>query len=376
VGEGELEVERDDGSSFTVRIERLHLEQDAGKSIHDMDPHSTYVDLNRSGTALMEIVSKPDMRSAEDAAAYVRTLRTLLRALGTCDGDMEKGNLRADVNVSVRKPGAELGTRCEIKNVNSFRFIMQAIEYEARRQIEILEDGGQITQETRLFDPGRGETRSMRSKEEAHDYRYFPDPDLLPLVLEEAWIEEIRASLPELPAARKRRFAEQYGLTAYDAGVLTAEDERAAFFEQAAKGRNAKLVANWTVNDLLGRLGAEGREIGDSPVGPEAIGELVSLIEDETISGKIARTVFDRMWAGEGSPREIVEREGLVQVSDTGALEAAADKLIAANPDKAEAVKTKPQAIGWFVGQVMKETGGKANPAVVNAVLKAKLGLE
>jgi aspartyl-tRNA(Asn)/glutamyl-tRNA(Gln) amidotransferase subunit B len=359
-----------------VRIERLHLEQDAGKSIHDMDPHSTYVDLNRSGTALMEIVSKPDMRSAEDAAAYVRTLRTLLRALGTCDGDMEKGNLRADVNVSVRKPGAELGTRCEIKNVNSFRFIMQAIEYEARRQIEILEDGGQITQETRLFDPGRGETRSMRSKEEAHDYRYFPDPDLLPLVLEEAWIEEIRASLPELPAARKRRFAEQYGLTAYDAGVLTAEDERAAFFEQAAKGRNAKLVANWTVNDLLGRLGAEGREIGDSPVGPEAIGELVSLIEDETISGKIARTVFDRMWAGEGSPREIVEREGLVQVSDTGALEAAADKLIAANPDKAEAVKTKPQAIGWFVGQVMKETGGKANPAVVNAVLKAKLGLE
>jgi aspartyl-tRNA(Asn)/glutamyl-tRNA(Gln) amidotransferase subunit B len=316
------------------------------------------------------------MRSAEDAAAYVRTLRTLLRALGTCDGDMEKGNLRADVNVSVRKPGAELGTRCEIKNVNSFRFIMQAIEYEARRQIEILEDGGSITQETRLFDPGKGETRSMRSKEEAHDYRYFPDPDLLPLVLEEAWIDEIRASLPELPAARKRRFAEQYGLTAYDAGVLTAEDERAAFFEQAAKGRNAKLVANWTVNDLLGRLGAEGREIGDSPVGPDAIGELVSLIEDGTISGKIARTVFDRMWAGEGSPREIVEREGLVQVSDTGALEAAADKLIAANPDKAEAVKTKPQAIGWFVGQVMKETGGKANPAVVNAVLKAKLGLE
>jgi aspartyl-tRNA(Asn)/glutamyl-tRNA(Gln) amidotransferase subunit B len=376
VGEGALEVERDDGSTFTVGIERLHLEQDAGKSIHDMDPHSTYVDLNRSGTALMEIVSRPDMRTAEDAAAYVRTLRTLLRALGTCDGDMEKGNLRADVNVSVRRPGEGLGTRCEIKNVNSFRFIMQAIEYEARRQIEILEDGGSITQETRLFDPGRGETRSMRSKEEAHDYRYFPDPDLLPLVLEEAWIEDIRRSLPELPAARRRRFAEQYGLTPYDAGVLTAEDERAAFFERAVQGRGAKLVANWTVNDLLGRLAAEGREIGDSPVSPEAIGELVGLIEDGTISGKIARTVFDKLWTGEGSPREIVEREGLVQVSDTGALEAAADALIAANPDRAAAVKTKPQAVGWFVGQMMRETGGKANPAVVNAVLKAKLGLE
>ena len=341
-----------------------------------MDPNATYVDLNRAGTALMEIVSKPDMRSADEAAAYVKKVRTIVRALGTCDGDMEKGNLRADVNVSVRKPGAELGTRCEIKNVNSFRFIQQAIEYEARRQIEILEDGGSITQETRLFDPTRGETRSMRSKEEAHDYRYFPDPDLLPLVLEEAWIEDIRRSLPELPSARRKRFAEQYGLTAYDAGVLTAEDERAAFFERAAQGRNAKLVANWTVNDLLGRLSAEGREIADSPIPPQAVGDLVGLIEDGTISGKIARTVFDKLWAGEGTAREIVEREGLVQVSDTGALEAAADKLIAANPDKAEAVKTKPQAIGWFVGQVMKETGGKANPAVVNAVLRAKLGME
>ncbi|MBW3559565.1 MAG: Asp-tRNA(Asn)/Glu-tRNA(Gln) amidotransferase subunit GatB, partial [Proteobacteria bacterium] len=364
------------GSTFTVGIERLHLEQDAGKSIHDMDPHSTYVDLNRSGTALMEIVSRPDMRSAEDAAAYVRTLRTLLRALGTCDGDMEKGNLRADVNVSVRRPGERLGTRCEIKNVNSFRFIMQAIEYEARRQVEILEDGGKITQETRLFDPGRGETRSMRSKEEAHDYRYFPDPDLLPLVLEEAWIEEIRASLPELPAARRRRFAEQYGLTAYDAGVLTAEDERAAYFERAAGGRNAKLVANWTVNDLLGRLSAEDRGIAESPIPPETLGELVGLIEEGTISSKIAKTVFAKLWAGEGSAREIVEREGLVQVSDTGALETAVDKLIAANPDKAEAVKAKPQAIGWFVGQVMKETGGKANPAVVNALLRARLGID
>ena len=376
VGEGEIEVERDDGSTFTVRIERLHLEQDAGKSIHDMDPHSTYVDLNRAGTALMEIVSKPDMRSAEEAAAYVKKVRTIVRALGTCDGDMEKGNLRADVNVSVRRPGGELGTRCEIKNVNSFRFIQQAIEYEARRQIEVLEDGGSITQETRLFDPGRGETRSMRSKEEAHDYRYFPDPDLLPLVLDPAWVKEIEASLPELPDAKRARFVESYGLSTYDAGVLTAEDARARFFEQAAAGRDAKLVANWTINDLLGRLGADGREIEDSPIPPEGISELVGLIQEGVISSKIARQVFDHMWAGEGSPRGIVEKHGLVQVTDTGALEAAADKIIAANPDKAEAVKSKPQAIGWFVGQIMKETGGKANPAAVNEILKRKLGIE
>jgi aspartyl-tRNA(Asn)/glutamyl-tRNA(Gln) amidotransferase subunit B len=376
VGEGEVEVERDDGSTFTVRIERLHLEQDAGKSIHDMDPNFTYVDLNRAGTALMEIVSKPDMRSAEEAAAYVKKIRTIVRALGTCDGDMEKGNLRADVNVSVRKPGAELGTRCEIKNVNSFRFIQQAIEYEARRQIEILEDGGKIDQETRLFDPGRGETRSMRSKEEAHDYRYFPDPDLLPLVLEEAWIEDIRRSLPELPDAKRKRFVESYGLSAYDAGVLTAESARAEFFEKAASGRDAKLVANWTINDLLGRLGADGREIEDSPITPEHIGELVGLISDGTISSKIAKQVFDHMWAGEGAPAAIVDKHGLVQVTDTGALEAAADRIIAANPDKAEAVKAKPQAIGWFVGQIMKETGGKANPAAVNEILKRKLGVD
>ena len=376
VGEGEVEVERDDGSTFVVRIERLHLEQDAGKSIHDMDPHATYVDLNRAGTALMEIVSKPDMRSAEEAAAYVKKIRTIVRALGTCDGDMEKGNLRADVNVSVRKPGGELGTRCEIKNVNSFRFIQQAIEYEARRQIEILEDGGSIKQETRLFDPGRGETRSMRSKEEAHDYRYFPDPDLLPLVLEEAWIEDIRRSLPELPDAKRARFMRSYGLSAYDAGVLTAESARAEFFEKAASGRDAKLVANWTINDLLGRLGVDGREIEDSPISPEHIGELVGLITDGTISSKIARQVFDHMWAGEGAPAAIVEKHGLVQVTDTAALEAAADKIIAANPDKAEAVKAKPQAIGWFVGQIMKETGGKANPAAVNEILKRRLGVE
>ena len=376
VGEGEIEVERDDGSTFVVRIERLHLEQDAGKSIHDMDPNHTYVDLNRAGTALMEIVSKPDMRSAEEAAAYVKKIRGIVRALGACDGDMEKGNLRADVNVSVRKPGAELGTRCEIKNVNSFRFIQQAIEYEARRQIEVLEDGGKIDQETRLFDAALGETRSMRSKEEAHDYRYFPDPDLLPLVLDAAWVKSIRDSLPELPDAKRRRFAESYGLSLYDAGVLTADDDRAAFFETAATGHDAKLTANWMANDLLGRLGAEGREIGDSPIPAQAIGELVGLITDGVISSKIAKQVFDHMWAGEGSPSAIVEARGLVQVTDTGALEAAADKIIAANPDKAEAVRSKPQAIGWFVGQIMKETGGKANPAAVNTILKAKLGLE
>ena len=375
VGEGEIVVERDDGSEFTVRIERLHLEQDAGKSIHDMSPSATYVDLNRSGTALMEIVSKPDMRSAEEAAAYVKKLRAILRRLGTCDGDMEKGNLRADVNVSVRRPGGELGTRCEIKNVNSFRFIMQAIGYEARRQVEILEDGGSITQETRLFDPGKGETRSMRSKEEAHDYRYFPDPDLLPLELEQAWIEEIRASLPELPDAQRARFQADYGLSAYDARVLTSDDALADYFERAATNRDRKLVANWTINDLSGRLAKEGYEIGQSPIAPERLGELVGLIQDGTISSRIAKDVFERMWASGEAPAVIVEREGLTQVTDTGALEASVDALIAENPDKAAAVRDKPQAIGWFVGQVMKETGGKANPAAVNEILRVKLDL-
>ncbi|HEX6859312.1 MAG TPA: Asp-tRNA(Asn)/Glu-tRNA(Gln) amidotransferase subunit GatB [Caulobacteraceae bacterium] len=375
VGEGEVIVERDDGSTFTVRIERLHLEQDAGKSIHDLDPNATYVDLNRSGTALMEIVSKPDMRSAEEAAAYVKKLRTILVYLGTCDGDMEKGNLRADVNVSVRKPGGELGTRCEIKNVNSYRYIQQAIEYEARRQIEILEDGGKIDQETRLFDPGKLETRSMRSKEEAHDYRYFPDPDLLPLELDPAWVKEIEASLPELPDAKKARFQSQYGLSAYDAGVLISDQARADFFEEAAKGRDAKLVANWTTNELAARLTAGGLEIGDSPIPAADIAGLVELIEKGTISSKIAKDVFERMWAGEGAPAAIVEKHGLVQITDTGAIEAIVDKLIAANPGQAEAVKAKPQAIGWFVGQVMREMGGKANPAAVNEILKAKLGV-
>jgi aspartyl-tRNA(Asn)/glutamyl-tRNA(Gln) amidotransferase subunit B len=375
VGEGVLEVERDDGTTFKVGIERLHLEQDAGKSIHDMDPNWTYVDLNRAGVALMEIVSRPDMRSPEDAAAYVKTLRALVRRLGTCDGDMEKGNLRADVNVSVRKPGEALGTRCEIKNVNSMRFIQQAIAYEARRQVEILEDGGKIDQETRLFDANKGETRSMRSKEEAHDYRYFPDPDLLPLELDPAWVKAIEATLPELPDALRARLQTQYGLSPYDARVLAADHELAAFFETAAAGHDAKLVVNWVSNDLVGRLGKEDKSIDESPVSPQAIAELVGLIEAGVISSKIARDVFDRMWAGEGAPKAIVEAHGLVQVTDTGALEAAIDKLVAANPDKAEAVKAKPQAIGWFVGQVMKETGGKANPAVLNELLKTKLGL-
>jgi len=387
VGEGEVIVERDDGSTFTVRIERLHLEQDAGKSLHDQDPNATYVDLNRAGTALMEIVSRPDMRCAEEAAAYVKKIRTILIYLGTCDGDMEKGNLRADVNVSVCRPGdyekfretgsfSHLGTRCEIKNVNSYRYIQQAIEYEARRQIEILEDGGKIDQETRLFDPTKVETRSMRSKEEAHDYRYFPDPDLLPLEIDPEWVKRIEASLPELPDAKKARLQSQYGLTAYDAGVLIIEQARSDFFEEAAKGRDAKLTANWVTNELAARLTAGGLDIGDSPLKPAAIAEMVQLIEDGVISSKIAKDVFDRMWAGEGGARAIVEKQGLQQVSDTGALEKIIDDLIAANAGQAAAVKEKPQALGWFVGQVMKATGGKANPGVINQLLKSKLGVE
>jgi aspartyl-tRNA(Asn)/glutamyl-tRNA(Gln) amidotransferase subunit B len=377
VGEGEVLVEKDDGTSITVRIERLHLEQDAGKSIHDLDPNATYVDLNRAGTALMEIVSKPDIRSSDEAVAYFKKLRTILVYLGTCDGDMEKGNMRADCNVSVRRPGQPFGTRCEIKNVNSFRFMQQAIEYEARRQIEILEDGGTIDQETRLFDANKGETRSMRSKEEAHDYRYFPDPDLLPVELEEAWIEAIRQHLVELPDDKKARFISEYGLSGYDAGVLISDQARADYFEAAAKGRDAKLVANWVTNALLSRLAEGGQEIGESPITPEHIAGLVELIENGTISSKIAKTVFEHMWDEKGilSPAEIVEKHGLKQVTDTGAIEKAIDEIIAANPDKAEAVKDKPQALGWFVGQVMKATGGKANPAAVNDLLKAKLGV-
>ncbi|WP_226633983.1 Asp-tRNA(Asn)/Glu-tRNA(Gln) amidotransferase subunit GatB [Brevundimonas poindexterae] len=386
VGEGVVEVEAEDGSFFNVGIERLHLEQDAGKLIHDLSPTESYVDLNRSGTALMEIVSRPDLRTPEEAVAYVKKIRTILIYLGTCDGDMEKGNLRADVNVSVCRAGgydafkatgdfSHLGTRCEIKNVNSFRFISQAIQYEARRQIEILEDGGSITQETRLFDPVKGETRSMRSKEEAHDYRYFPDPDLLPLEIEQAWIDSIKASLPELPDAKRKRLMADYGLSQYDAIVLISEQAKADYFEAAAKGRDAKLVANWVTNELSARLAANDLDFDQSPVPAAHVAELVELIETNVISSKIAKEVFDHVWNGEGSPAEVVEKHGLKQVTDTGAIEKAVDEIIAANSDKAAAVAEKPQAIGWFVGQVMKATGGKANPAAVNEILKAKLGI-
>ncbi len=375
VGEGEVFVELEDGETITVGVERLHLEQDAGKSIHDLHPNQSFVDLNRSGVALMEIVSKPDMRSSEEAKAYVTKLRTILRYLGTCDGDMEKGNLRADVNVSVRRPGEPLGTRCEIKNVNSIRFIGQAIEYEARRQIGILEDGGSIDQETRLFDSAKVETRSMRSKEEAHDYRYFPDPDLLPLEFDQAFVDELATHLPELPDEKKARFIKEYGVTDYDAHVLTLERISADFFETIARGRDGKLAANWLINELFGRLNKEGVAIENSPVSAAQLGDIVDLIGEKVISGKIAKDLFEIVWTEGGSPREIVEKRGMKQVTDTGAIEKAVDEIIAANPDKVEQAKEKPSMLGWFVGQVMKTTGGKANPQSVNDLLKAKLGI-
>ena len=375
VGEGEIEVEPEGEDPIVVRIERLHLEQDAGKSIHDLSPSETFVDLNRAGVALMEIVSRPDIRSAKEAAAYFNKLRSILRALGTCDGNMEEGSMRADVNVSVRKPGEEFGTRCEIKNVNSTRFMMQAIEYESRRQIEILENGGKIDQETRLFDATTGETRTMRSKEDAHDYRYFPDPDLLPLVLDEAWIEQIRASLPELPDAKKKRFVADYGLSAYDAGVLSGDSDAAAYFETVAKGRDGKAAANWVTQELFGALNKKGVELAESPVKAEALGALLDLIKDGTINGKIAKDVFAKMMETGEAPGVIVEREGLKQVTDTGAIEKAIDALMAANADKVADVQKNPKAFGWWVGQTMKATGGKANPAVVNEILKKKLGV-
>jgi aspartyl-tRNA(Asn)/glutamyl-tRNA(Gln) amidotransferase subunit B len=375
VGEGEVVVDLADGESVKVGIERLHLEQDAGKSVHDQNPTMSMVDLNRSGVALMEVVSKPDIRSADEAKAYVTKLRSILRYLGTCDGDMEKGSLRADVNVSVRKPGAPLGTRCEIKNVNSIRFIGQAIDYEARRQIDLIEDGGTVTQETRLFDPGKGETRSMRSKEEAHDYRYFPDPDLLPLELTQGEVDALRRELPELPDAKKARFARDYGLSAYDADVLVGERETAAFFEQVAKGRDAKAAANWVINELFGRLNKEGREIAASPVSAVQLGTLLDLIGEGVISGKIAKDLFEIVWAEGGDPRAIVEARGMKQVTDHSAIEKLVDEIVAANPDKAEQARAKPQLAGWFVGQVMKASGGKTNPQAVNDLLKKKLGL-
>ena len=380
VGEGEVLVDVTPTEQIRVGIERLHLEQDAGKSTHDQSPNESFVDLNRSGVALMEIVSRPDIRSADEAKAYVSKLRTILRYLGTCDGDMEKGSLRADVNVSVRRPGEPFGTRCEIKNVNSIRFIGQAVETEARRQIGIIEDGGTIDQETRLFDPNRGETRSMRSKEEAHDYRYFPDPDLLPLEFDQAYVDALAADLPELPDAKKARFVAVYGLSPYDATVLVAERDLAAYYERAVavgNGRDPKLVANWVTGDIATYANTVGLPVHATAITPEQVAGLVDLIVDGTISGKIAKDVLALMTGTESgaAPRDIVEKRGLRQVTDTGAIEAAVDAIMAAHPDKVAQVQAKPSMLGWFVGQALKATGGKANPQAVNAVLKAKLGL-
>ena len=374
VGEGAVTVDLADGGSRTVRIERLHLEQDAGKSIHDMDPERTFVDLNRAGVALMEIVSKPDLRSAGEAGAFLAGLRSLLRWLGTCDGNMEEGSLRADVNVSVRRPGAPLGTRCEIKNVNSIRFVRQAIDHEARRQIALLEEGGTVEQETRLFDPDRGETRAMRSKEEAHDYRYFPDPDLLPLELDPAWVEEIRAGLPELPEARKARLMAEYGLGAADAAALVADREDADFFETVARScRDAKLAVHWVINEFHGRLNKAGRSLDGSPVTAEKLSGLIALIESGEISGRIAKQVFDDMFETGREAAAIVTEQGLRQISDSDAIAEIVDRLIADNPEQAALAKAQPKVVGWFVGQAMKATKGQANPALVNEILRKKL---
>ncbi len=386
VGEGEVLVEMSPGVARLVRIERIHLEQDAGKSIHDMDPAMSFVDFNRTGVALMEIVSRPDIRGPEEAAAYVAKLRQILRYLGTCDGNMQNGNLRADVNVSVCRAGqyekyqatqdfSHLGTRCEIKNMNSLRFIQQAIDYEARRQIAIVEDGGSVTQETRLYDPDKGETRSMRSKEEAHDYRYFPCPDLLPLEIEQAWVDDIAATMPELPDAKKARFMGDYGLTDYDANVLTAELDSGAFFEAVALGRDGKMAANWVINELFGRLNKEGRAITDTPVSAAQLGGVLDLIGAGEISGKMAKDLFEILWTEGGDPAEQAAKHGMKQVTDMGAIEAALDALIAGNPDQVEKAKVNAKLAGWFTGQVLKATGGKANPAAVNALVAQKLGL-
>ncbi len=386
VGEGEVIVDMGPGVARRVRIERIHLEQDAGKSVHDMDPNMSFVDLNRTGVALMEIVSRPDIRGPEEAAAYVVKMRQILRYLGTCDGNMQNGNLRADVNVSVCRPGdyeryqetqdfAHLGTRCEIKNMNSMRFIQAAIDYEARRQIAILEDGGEVVQETRLYDPDKNETRSMRSKEEAHDYRYFPCPDLLPLEIEQDWIDAIEASLPELPDAKKARFVTVFGLSEYDAGVLTADVEAAHYFEKVAEVGDGKLAANWVINELFGRLKKDDRDITTCPISPEHMGEIIALIKSGDISGKIAKDVFEIAYTSGRAPAEIVETEGMKQVTDTGAIEAAVDAVIADNPAQVEKARANPKLTGWFVGQVMKATGGKANPKAVNDIVAAKLGL-
>ncbi|HSC60691.1 MAG TPA: Asp-tRNA(Asn)/Glu-tRNA(Gln) amidotransferase subunit GatB, partial [Rhizomicrobium sp.] len=386
VGEGEILLDMKDGESIRVGIERLHLEQDAGKSLHDQHPDYSFVDLNRSGTALMEIVSKPHMRSSEEAAAFLKKLRAIVRYLGTCDGNMDEGSMRADVNVSVCKAGGyekfretgdfkHLGTRCEIKNVNSMRFVQMAVEYEARRQVEIIEAGGTIKQETRLFDSKLNETRSMRSKEEAHDYRYFPDPDLLPLELEQSWVDSLKASLPELPDEKKARFIKDFGISAYDAGVLVGEKELADFYEELARGVDAKAAANWLNNEVLGRLNRDGLGITQSPVSASANNAIIRMMGDGTISGKLAKDLLDIVWSEGGDPVQIVEQRGMKQVTDTSAIEKAVEAVIAANPDKVEEIKAKPKLAGWFVGQVMKQTGGKANPAAVNAVLKSRLNL-
>jgi aspartyl-tRNA(Asn)/glutamyl-tRNA(Gln) amidotransferase subunit B len=359
-----------------IGIERLHLEQDAGKSLHDQHPTMSYVDLNRSGVALMEIVSKPDLRSSDEAKAYLTKLRMILRYLETCDGNMDEGSMRADVNVSVRKPGGEFGTRCEIKNVNSIRFVGQSIEYEARRQIAILEDGGSIDQETRLFDAVKGETRSMRSKEEAHDYRYFPDPDLLPLEFDDAFVEALRAKLPELPDDKRLRLIAEQGLSAYDASILVSEKAISDYYERVAKNRDGKLAANWVINDLLGALNKAGQSIESSPVSPDQLGAVVDLIKEGTISGKIAKDLFEIVYAEGGDPRAIVEGRGMKQVTDTGAIEKTVDDIVAANPDQVAKAREKPSLAGWFVGQVMKATGGKANPQAVSDLVRAKLGIE
>ena len=386
VGEGEVFVELGDGTARLVRIERIHLEQDAGKSVHDMDPNNSFVDLNRTGVALMEIVSRPDIRGPEEAAAYVTKLRQIMQYLGTCDGNMQNGSLRADVNVSVCRPGdyekyqatqdfSHLGTRCEIKKMNSMRFMQAAIDYEARRQIAILEDGGEVTQETRLYDADKNETRSMRSKEEAHDYRYFPCPDLLPLEIEQAWINDLASQLPELPDAKKHRFINEFGLSNYDANVLTAETQNASYFEKVAQGRDGKVAANWVINELFGRMKKDDVTIADCPVSPDQLGGVIDLIASGEISGKIAKDLFEIVYTEGGNPAEIVESRGMKQVTDTGAIEAAVDQIIADNPAQVEKAQQNPKLAGWFVGQVIKATGGKANPQVVNQIVAAKLAL-
>ncbi len=386
VGEGEVLVEMAAGVARLVRVERIHLEQDAGKSIHDMDPAMSFVDLNRTGVALMEIVSRPDIRGPEEAAAYVAKIRQILRYLGTCDGNMQNGNLRADVNVSVCLPGqyekfretgdfGHLGTRCELKNMNSMRFIQAGIEYEARRQIAILEDGGVVDQETRLYDPDKNETRSMRSKEEAFDYRYFPDPDLLPLEIDQEWVDDIAARMPELPDAKKARFMGDFGLTDYDANVLTAELDAAHFFEEVAKGRDGKIAANWVINELFGRLNKEGKAISDSPVSTAQLGGMLDLLGKGEITGKMAKDLFEILWTEGGDPAEVAAAHGMKAVTDTGAIEKALDELMEANPGQVEKAKVNAKLAGWFTGQVLKATGGKADPAVVNKMVADKLGL-